>query len=86
MGVRYYKCGVGALEISTAQFQQQDLFNQKTDNINLMACLDAVNKRYGTDSLTLASQQQTNQWHMKRTFLSPHYTTRWQHLPKIACC
>ncbi|MFU2511752.1 Y-family DNA polymerase [Pseudoalteromonas sp. ASV78] len=86
VGVPYYKCGVGTLEISTAQFQQQDLFTQKTDNINLMACLDAVNKRYGADSLTLASQQQTNQWHMKRTFLSPHYTTRWQHLPKISCC
>lgn len=83
--VRYYKCGVGALELSSAQFQQADLFIRQQDNIKLMHCLDTINNRYGSDTLTLASQQQTQSWHMKRAFLSPQFTTSWQHLPKIAC-
>lgn len=83
--VRYYKCGVGAIELSPAKFQQPDLFNHRQDNIKLMRCLDTINKRYGTDTLTLASQQQSQDWHMKRAFLSPQFTTCWQHLPKITC-
>ena len=83
--VRFYKCGVGALELSSQQFQQPDLFAPSQDNIKLMECLDSINKRYGCDTLTLASQQQSQAWLMKRAFLSPQYTTRWQHLPKISC-
>ena len=83
--VRFYKCGVGALELSSQQFQQSDLFTPNKNNIKLMKCLDSVNARYGSNTLALASQQQSQAWHMKREFLSPQYTTRWLHLPKISC-
>lgn len=84
-GVMFYKCGVGALELNSVQFQQADLFTVSKDNIKLMQCLDTINQRYGSDTLSLASQQQTQSWHMKRAFLSPQYTTRWHALPKITC-
>lgn len=84
-GIQFYKCGVGALELSSVQFQQPDLFAVSRDNSKLMNCLDTINKRYGSNTLSLASQQQTQSWHMKREYLSPHYTTRWNALPKITC-
>ena len=44
---------------------------------------DTINKRYGAGSIGIASAGQTEKWHMKRHFLSPQYTTNWQHTPKI---
>ncbi|WP_339683771.1 Y-family DNA polymerase [uncultured Pseudoalteromonas sp.] len=84
-GIRYYKCGVGALELIAQQFQQDDLFNKRTDNPPLMNCLDAINKRYGKGMLSLASSKLNEGWHMNRNFLSPQYTTRWRDIPKIYC-
>ena len=83
--VRFYKCGVGALELISQQFQQDDLFNKCNDNPQLMNCLDAVNKRYGKGMLSLASSKLNDRWHMNRAFLSPQYTTRWRDIPKIHC-
>ncbi|KAA1151013.1 Y-family DNA polymerase [Pseudoalteromonas fuliginea] len=83
--VRFYKCGVGALELTSQQFQQSDLFNQRTDNPQLMSCLDAINTRYGKGMLSLASSKLNDRWHMNRDFLSPQYTTRWRDIPKIYC-
>ena len=84
-GVRFYKCGVGALELSSHMFQQPDLFQAPIDNPKLMTCLDSINARYGVGTLAIASETPTSHWHMKRAYLSPHYTTRWHNLPKIHC-
>jgi DNA polymerase V len=83
--VRFYKCGVGALELTSQQFQQSDLFDQRSDNPQLMNCLDAINTRYGKGMLSLASSKLNERWHMNRDFLSPQYTTRWRDIPKIYC-
>jgi DNA polymerase V len=84
-GIRFYKCGVGALELTSQQFQQHDLFNTRADNPQLMNCLDAINSRYGKGMLSLASSKLSERWHMNRAFLSPQYTTRWADIPKIQC-
>ena len=84
-GVRFYKCGVGALELTAEQFQQSDLFAPQQDNPKLMGCLDAINTRYGKGMLGLASSKLNDRWHMNRDFLSPQYTTRWRDIPKIKC-
>ncbi|MCF2899135.1 Y-family DNA polymerase [Pseudoalteromonas sp. OFAV1] len=84
-GVPFYKCGIGALELSSQMFQQPDLFQAPIDNPSLMKCLDKINARYGVGTLALASETTTTRWHMKREYLSPHYTTRWHNLPKIHC-
>ncbi|WP_282130967.1 Y-family DNA polymerase [Pseudoalteromonas aliena] len=83
--VRFYKCGVGALELTSQQFQQSDLFDQRSDNPQLMSSLDAINTRYGKGMLSLASSKLNERWHMNRDFLSPQYTTRWRDIPKIYC-
>ncbi|WP_404343244.1 Y-family DNA polymerase [Pseudoalteromonas mariniglutinosa] len=84
-GVAFYKCGVGALELSSQVFQQRDLFANEHRDPKLMSCLDTINARYGIGTLAIASATQTQRWHMKRQYLSPHYTTRWHDLPKIQC-
>ena len=84
-GVNFYRCGVGAIELASKQFQQGDLFNVDKSNPILMQCFDNINKRYGAGSIGIASAGQTEKWNMKRHFLSPQYTTNWQHIPKIKC-
>ena len=84
-GVLFYRCGVGATELVSQKFKQGDMFLPESNNPALMACFDKINHRYGRDAITLASAGQTEKWNMKRNFLSPQYTTNWQHIPKIRC-
>lgn len=83
--INFYRCGVGAIELASNRFVQGDLFNVDQSNPTLMKCFDKINKRYGAGSISVASAGQTQQWNMKRDFLSPRYTTNWQHIPKIHC-
>ncbi|WP_153446853.1 DUF4113 domain-containing protein [Vibrio algicola] len=39
---------------------------------------DALNQRYGTDSVFLVVQGFDEKWAMWRERLSPHYTTWWE--------
>jgi DNA polymerase V len=84
-GINFYRCGVGAIELASKQYQQGDLFDIDRTNPSLMKCFDNINKRYGSDSIGVASAGQTEKWNMKRHFLSPQFTTNWRHIPKISC-
>ncbi len=84
-GVAFYRCGVGFVELIDEDSFQLDLFEQSKDNPQLMQCLDTINQKYGKDTLQIAGHGLVRPWHMKRQFLSPQYTTRWQDIPKITC-
>ncbi|MCG7549161.1 Y-family DNA polymerase [Pseudoalteromonas sp. Of7M-16] len=84
-GVRYYKAGIGAIELEDDVFQQSDMFNQSQDKPELMRCLDEINNRYGSAAARIGSELQTQKWEMRREFLSPRYTTRWPDIPVIKC-
>jgi len=84
-GVRFYRCGVGAIELESRTFQQPDLFVADNSNPALMNCLDHINNRYGQGALTLGAEGQTQLWQMRRDFLSPQYTSNWRDIPKIRC-
>ncbi|WP_434339657.1 Y-family DNA polymerase [Motilimonas cestriensis] len=83
-GVPYYRVGVGLLELANEQHQQLDMFSGSKNNPALMQCIDTINARFG-QCITVAGEGITKPWSMKRNFLSPQYTTRWQHIPKIRC-
>jgi len=85
VGVRFYRCGVGAIELESREFQQPDLFIPDNSNPVLMKCFDTINNRYGQGTLKLGSEGQTDTWQMKRGFLSPQFTTNWKDIPKISC-
>jgi DNA polymerase V len=84
-GVRFYRCGVGAVKLESRKFQQQDMFNLNLDNPELMKCYDDINQRYGNGTVEVASAGLVEQWGMRRNFLSPRYTSKWQDIPKISC-
>jgi DNA polymerase V len=84
-GIRFYRCGVGAVELTSRKFQQPDLFLPDTSNPILMQCFDSINHRYGQGTLKLGAQGQSETWQMKRHFLSPQYTSNWRDIPKIQC-
>lgn len=84
-GIRFYRCGVGAIDLETAQFKQSDMFNASQDKPELMACFDKINHRFGQGTLQLASEKSIEQWQMKRHYLSPQFTSCWQDIPKISC-
>ncbi|MDC9498646.1 MULTISPECIES: Y-family DNA polymerase [unclassified Pseudoalteromonas] len=82
---RFYRCGIGAIELESESFQQADMFSVSEDKPKMMECLDVINKRYGVGTLSIGSEKLTQSWNMKRAFLSPHYTTRWTDIPIIKC-
>lgn len=84
-GVNFYRCGIGAIELVNQQFQQHDLFSINDDKPELMQCYDGINNIYGNDTLQLAAQGRVEKWRMRRDFLSPSYTSKWQDIPKISC-
>ena len=84
-GVRYYKIGVGLIELVDGQHQQLDLLNQTPSNDKLMTVFDSLNNRYGTDTLFIGSQGIEQRWRMRREMLTPRYTTKWLDIPKVRC-
>lgn len=84
-GINFYRCGVGAITLENKNFQQQDFFNISVDNPELMKCYDEINHRYGNGMVEVAAAGQAEKWQMRRRFLSPSYTSKWQDIPKIQC-
>lgn len=84
-GVRYYKVGVGLLDLVDGRQEQADLFNPAPNNAKLMSVFDGLNQRYGQQTLFLAAQGIEQKWQMRRQLLTPQYTTNWADLPKVKC-
>ena len=84
-GVRYYKIGIGLIDLAATRHAQFDLFSAPKSNSALMKVYDGINRRYGKDTLFLAAQGVEQKWSMRRDLLTPQYTTQWGSLPKIRC-
>ncbi|RSD30092.1 Y-family DNA polymerase [Vibrio pectenicida] len=84
-GVRFYKVGVGLLDLVDNHQEQPDLFNPTPNNMELMSVFDQLNQRYGQNTIFLGAQGIEPKWQMRRQFLTPQYTTCWGDIPKILC-
>jgi DNA polymerase V len=84
-GVRYYRVGVGLIDLISEQYSQIDLFNPPKANPAMMLVLDKINERYGRDTILVAAQGGDYKSAMRRDFLTPQYTTSWTSLPYIKC-
>lgn len=84
-GVRYYKIGVGLVDLMPQEHVQYDLFTPPTEEPRLMCVLDKLNQRYGSDTVFVAAQGIDPKWHMRRDMLTPQYTTDWRQIPLIQC-
>uniref|UniRef100_UPI001056259F DUF4113 domain-containing protein n=1 Tax=Legionella nautarum TaxID=45070 RepID=UPI001056259F len=70
------------------QFKQIDLFNQLSDSEiekkdKLLKTFDAINARFGRETIHLASEGASKPWAMRAELKSPAYTTQWTDLPIV---
>ncbi|MGI9534345.1 MAG: Y-family DNA polymerase [Thermodesulfobacteriota bacterium] len=83
-GYRYKKAGVMLAEICPDNKTQLNLFSTSRNlgnHIEIMNALDKINLVWGRDTIKYASSGIKKPWSMKRTMLSPRYTTSWNELP-----
>lgn len=85
--IPFHKAGIGLLELMDSRYQQGDFFaeQQSGKSRQLMESLDAVNKKFGRGTLSLASEGINPPWAMARQLKSPSFTTRWSDIPVIKC-
>lgn len=84
-GMHYKKAGVCIDVLVSKAHRQLDLLNQPTeedtDKTNgLMRIVDRINKKFGSDTLKLASEGYTQAYAMRSNLCSPQYTTQWSDL------
>ena len=77
-GPRWFKAGVMVSDLAPAAAQPRMLFATRDParSARTMAALDAVNARYGRDTLRLAATGLEQGWGTRHHRLSPRYTTR----------
>lgn len=78
-GFRYQKAGIVLLDLyQSAELPVADMFATRDPERSkaLMAALDAVNLRFGRDTVRPGAVRQAPIWGMRRANLSPCYTTR----------
>lgn len=85
---RYRKAGVLLLDLAPESEAQGHLWGGMPDpkEAALMTALDAVNGRYGSGTVRLASSaasmgRRDEAWQMRQALRSPAYTTDWKQLP-----
>jgi DNA polymerase V len=83
-GFKYAKAGVMLSELQAQSMEQADMFAPQTDHRNrLMTVLDAVNDRFGRNTLRTGSPEGRQAWHMTQNAKTPSYTTDWYDLPVV---
>lgn len=89
-GYRYKKSGVLLVGLQPKGTTQAGLFEdpaEQTRSGNMMRVMDAINRRMGNGSLTIASSGgamgKDRRWAMLRDSKTPNYTTEWGELPVV---
>ncbi|TXG96106.1 MAG: Y-family DNA polymerase [Nevskiaceae bacterium] len=85
-GYRYKRAGAMLLDLSPAERRQATLFDgpdgdDRRERLN--QAMDSVNARYGRGTAVVAVAGIHHRWGMKRTNLSPCYTTRWEDIVTV---
>nr|WP_206171924.1 Y-family DNA polymerase [Thiorhodococcus mannitoliphagus] len=85
-GDAYRKAGVLLPDLVSVKDAQGDLFDVPEDaerSAHRMAALDAINRRFGRDSLRFGSELASTRWQRQARMTSPVSTTRWSALPRV---
>lgn len=83
-GFQYKKAGVMLMDLQPNTVSQGVLFEapgSRENSVRVMAALDALNQRFGRDTVHLAAAGKAPRWAMRARNKSPCYTTRWSELP-----
>lgn len=82
-GFRYKKSGVLLMGLQARKTIQPTLFDdpaKQARSASMIRTMDAINKKMGSGSLTLAASGTQCRWAMRRESKSPNYTTDWKEL------
>lgn len=84
-GFSYKKAGVVCLDLHRAETVQGTLFHapDSLERMQLMAGLDALNKRYGRGTVGFAAGGLKQTWALRSEQMSAAYTIQWQELLSI---
>ncbi|MBA2709370.1 MAG: Y-family DNA polymerase [Tatlockia sp.] len=87
-GYQYKKVGVCLENLIPKNPRQIDIFNQPSDETlakkeKLMKAFEAINEKYGSQTVRLAAEGYSKPWKMRAELKSPAYTTRWAELPVV---
>lgn len=85
-GFKYKKAGIMLMDLQPDTQRQGVLFDAGQDrarSVWAMAALDALNERFGRDTVHLGSAGLVRRWAMLSENRTPRYTTNWQELPKV---
>ena len=72
--------------LEPADSRQLDLFADPAGDgraDQLSAAMDEINRRYGRGTVFHLAEGIRKPWSMKRSMLTPGYTTNWDQLPKV---
>ena len=86
-GFRYKKAGIILGLMTDKPLVQPSLFEDhlaKGKSARLMKTLDAINTKYGQQTLRSAVTGTQQTWHMKAENVSPKYTSHWDQLPSVS--
>ncbi len=84
-GYAYAKAGVILLDLIPAGTEIRDLFTPMppTHHAPLMQAMDALNDRYGRETLHFGLAAAQKDWVSHQDQRTPSYTTRWQDIPSV---
>lgn len=72
----YKKAGIIIKDITTSDQEMVDLFNEvPIAHDKLLPTIESIKKKYGKQSIKLASENLSHVWKMQSNSCSPHYTT-----------
>jgi DNA polymerase V len=74
------------MDLSSGSIKQASLFDSDSGRKHapaVMAALDALNARYGRDTVQLGSAGGLGRWAARFDTRTPRYTTDWDELPKV---
>jgi DNA polymerase V len=86
-GYGYKKSGVLLMALQPKGSVQSSLFDEPEDlakSDSMMRVMDAINRKMGKGSVTVASSGVRPRWAMRRERKSPSYTTEWGELPIVS--
>jgi DNA polymerase V len=82
-GFAWRKAGVLLLDLSSASNVTPTLFpDQSVGSDRLMQTMDRIKNRYGRSAVGLGLATKGAEWRMRQNRVSPHFTTRWNEIPR----
>jgi DNA polymerase V len=87
-GQAYHRAGVWLYDFKPAHYLQTDLLGQADAHQHdrsswRMQSVDAVNSRFGRNTLRYAAEDLAQKWQPVHKLRSPRYTTAWDELPTV---